>query len=130
MTFEETLVLLGETTKEIEVVATKWWSIGGEEHLAIRSGSAPAGIDFHDPIIDGSVFMICGDIFTIDHKEETSLEELAERFDEHYVRLRAVSGVPYTATVDLGNYDILGVKKIESEWLAHVRLSLKRTGML
>lgn len=132
MNFDETLILLGEMTKEIDVVASKCWKIGGANDIAIRSGSAPIGVDFHDPIIDNSVFMICGDIFTIDHKREENFEEFVDRYDEHYVRLRAVSGIPFSANIDLGRYEIESMvpPKGDNKYFKHALLKLKRTGML
>ena len=134
MTFEEVLYKLGEETKEIEVCACGAYSEDGHADIGIRSGSAPAEVEFHDPVIDGYAFMICGDIYhTVDHKRIDRIADVREFPGLLLVRLRAVcqfyAGV--SAKIDLGIYDVLESEVITWGDFATdccVKLTLKRRG--
>lgn len=135
MKFEEVLEELSNQTKEIEVCASGAYDMDGKICIGIRSGSAPADMEFHDPIIDDMVFMICGDIFTANYGLVKSIRVFKDYnpADKLFVRLRAVSnyigGINITA--DLGIYDIEKVERLTLGDFAvecHVKLALKRRG--
>lgn len=134
MTFEEVLDKLGEETETFQVCACGAYSEKGHHDIGIRSGSAPANVDFHDPIIDENVFMICGDIYhRVDHKRVDEIADVKEFPENLLVRLRAVcsycAGV--SMSVDLGVYDILDSEVVKWGDFATdccVKLTLKRRG--
>lgn len=132
MTFQETLNELVKQTEEIQVVATRCWHFGGyPEDIAIRTGNKSVDIDFHDPIIDGVPFMICGDI-CCNNARVFLIREIMDYDDisDYYVCLRAIGGVPFSAEVNLGKYEILKKEEIKNEVWKVVKLYLKRYGVL
>ena len=134
MTFEEVLYKLGEETEKIEVCASGCYGMNGKSDVAIRTGNVPAGVDFHDPVIDGKSFMICGDIYHCADYERVDKIADVEAFPENLlVRLRAVyySCPSIYAQMDLGIYDILKSEVVEWDDFATVgcvKLTLKRRG--
>lgn len=136
MKFDEVLEELGNQTNEIEICASGAYDMDGKTCIGIRSGSAPAGMDFHDPIIGDIVFMICGDIFTANYEIVKSIRVFEDYnpAEKLSVRLRAVSnyiaGVDITA--DLGVYDIENIEILKwddtFESNCAVKLTVKRRG--
>ena len=134
MTFEEVFYKLEEETKKIEVCAIGCYGMNGKSDVAIRTGDATAGVDFHDPLIDGNSFMICGDIYhCVDHERVDKIADVKEFPEDLLVRLRAVCyccPVIY-AQMDLGIYDILKSEVVKWDDFATdccVKLTLKRRG--
>ena len=132
MNFQDTIYELAKQTEEIEVCACGGWS-KAEKDIGIRSGCAPADIEFHDPVIDGTAFMICGDIYDIyTYRRETLIDDLdALGKDTYIVRLRAIGGYPpYTANIRLGDYSIESMER--AKWHEYyttervLKLKLKR----
>ena len=134
MTFEEVLYKLGEETEEIEVCACGAYGEDGHADIGIRSGSASAGVEFHDPVIDGHTFMICGDIYhLVNHERIDKIADVREFPSCLLVRLRAVCGycAGVSAKVDLGIYDVLEFEVVKWGDFAIdccVKLTLKRRG--
>ena len=134
MTFEEVLYKLGEETEEIEVCASGCYGVDGKSDIAIRTGDAPTGVDFHDPVIDGTPFMICGDIYHCsDHERVDKIADLRDFPEDLLVRLSSVCyycpGVD--AQMDLWIYDILKSEVVKWGDFATdccVKLTLKRRG--
>jgi hypothetical protein len=132
MNFQDTIYELAKQTEEIEVCACGGWS-KAEKDIGIRSGCAPADIEFHDPVIDGNVFMICGDIYdTYTCRRETLIDAVdALGKDAYIIRLRAIVGyAPYTANIHLGDYSIESMNR--AKWHEYyntervLKLKLKR----
>lgn len=117
LSFYETVYRLFEETKEIEIVISGWINHG----TYIRIGSAPHDIPFNDPIIDGCVFMICGELVT-NHGEHFS--DLRKWYclldyhsvDEALVKLKAQTMVGnHIVTIPLGTYEIKEIDLVSAE---------------
>lgn len=115
MNFQNTIYELAKQTEEIEVCACGCW-FGAEKDIGIRSGCASANVEFHDPVVDGTPFMICGDIISKYTCHREPLLENVDGFgsDDYVVRLRAVGGYPpYIATIQLGDYSIESMERVQ-----------------
>lgn len=116
MNFQDTIYELARQTEQIEVCACGGWNYSNSEHdIGIRSGSATANVDFHDPVVDGTAFMITGDIFEKGtYHRETMIEDVdTYGLDSYIVRLRGIGGYPpYTATIALGDYQIMSMERV------------------
>jgi hypothetical protein len=132
MNFQDTIYELAKQTEEIEVCAGGAWC-NAEKDIGIRSGWAPANVEFHDPDIDGTAFMICGDIFEKSTYHRETLISYVDGFgpDNYIVRLRAIGGYPpYIANIQLGDYRIESIERVM--WHEHyttekvLKLKLKR----
>ena len=116
LSFYETVYRLFEETKEIEIVISGWIN-HGKYDSAIRSGSAPHDIPFNDPIIDGCVFMICGELITNRGEHFSDLRELNyHSVDEAFVKLKVQTMVgDHSVTIPLGTYKIKEIDLVSAE---------------
>lgn len=115
MNFQDTIYELAKQTEEIEVCACGAWSEDNEKDIGIRSGSATGNVEFHDPIIDNTVFMICGDIFDKWTHHRERLIDCIDGFglDDYIVKLKAIGGYPpYMSTIMLGDYKIESIERV------------------
>lgn len=115
MNFQDTIYELAKQTEEIEVCACGCW-FKAEKDIGIRSGCAPANVEFHDPVINDTAFMICGDIYEKESFHRTSLITDVDEYgpDFYIVRLYAIGGYPpYTAKIQLGQYSIESMERVK-----------------
>lgn len=116
LSFYETVYRLFEETKEIEIVISGWIN-HGKYDSAIRSGSAPHGVPFNDPIIDGCAFMICGELITYRGEHFSDLRKLNyHSVDEALVKLEAQTAIGcHIVTISLGTYEIKEIDLVSEE---------------
>ena len=122
MKFQDVLTELYTNTKEITVYAANAFDyIDDEVKYSIGIRSFFCDYEDHDPIVDGTRFMVCGTIFNIGGKEVTRLRNLN---DNCIIKLRANSiGFP-TAVIDLGRYTIVSRSEVDER--ENITLHLKR----
>ena len=132
MNFQDTIYELVKQTEEIEVCACGGWT-KAEKDIGIRSGCARANVKFHDPIIDDTPFMICGDIYEKESFNSTSLITDVDGYgsDFFFFFLYAIGGYPpYIAKIQLGDYSIESMER--AKWHEYyttervLKLKLKR----
>ena len=113
MTFLETIYELEEATTNIDILAIGC-TTNGKPDIGIRVNTVYDDT-MKDPIIDGIPFMICGDIYDEDDYGRISdIKELSWKHrDTIYVRLRAIAGYRATAKIDLGQYRVVDLRKLE-----------------
>lgn len=126
MTFNETLYELMKQTDTTEVYACRAYDdINGKCQPSIGIRRCIVGQQERDPVIDGTAFMICGDVYDIfDYVKLTSVDELKDADGENLsVHLRAVAGSWPIITADIGTYNILRKEIVDSDT---VKLYLRR----
>lgn len=106
MNFRDTIYALRDETKRTTIYALLGFN---ESKISMGLRRAWHGTDLRDPIIDGNVFMLCGDAWdTMLKCAITRPDDLVCTPDEDIeIRLR---GVTYDVTVDLGRYMVRSMK--------------------
>lgn len=126
MTFKEVMTELMQKTEETEVYACRASDyVNGETKQSIGIRRCIGGMPEKDLFVGGTVFMICGDIYSVyTYKRIESIDTLRDAVDSDYrVTLRGVSGSYPCATVALGEYTVLSKKIVDCDV---IKLKLKR----
>lgn len=126
MTFKEVVTELMQKTEETEVYACRASGyVDGETKQCIGIRRCVSGMPEKDIVVDGTVFMICGDIYSVyTYKRIESIDTLREAVDSDYrVALRGVSGYYPCVTVDLGTYTVLSKQIVDCDV---IKLKLER----
>ena len=127
MNFRDTCVELWNKTETITVYAAQAYDYVDGNHVpSIGIRSFFAGYPNNDVIVDGVSFMICGDVYFLNHKKVTDIHDLNDMWthnSDYYVVLRAVGGFPI-ATIDLCSYEI--IKKSDVDNKGNVTMTLQR----
>ena len=109
MNFQQTLYALHDATENITVFASNAYDyVNGENRRSIGIRASCADISAHnDPIVDGTPFMIAGDIF-VKGKKMTDFRDLEKTpIEDLRVKIRAIGGYPpASANVHLGMYTV------------------------
>lgn len=111
MTYQETLYALLRETKNTTIFALNSF---GDAEIGMGFRRACVYSDLKDPIIDGVVFMLAADAWnTIYDCPITSTFDMeCTPTEDIEIRLRAVSGFPYTE-INLGKYRVTNFEPSE-----------------